>query len=199
MHGLGADGHDFEPIVPMLGCPDVRFVFPHAPSLPVTINGGMVMPAWYDIRTLEPGEDREDESHIRVSAQRIEALVDRELARGIEPSKLVLAGFSQGGAMALHVGVRQRRALAGALVLSGYQLLPSRHDAEASSEARATPMLFGHGQYDPMVPLSLGRAACDTMRGWSSAEVQWHDFPIAHQVSPEEIEVVGAWLRARLG
>lgn len=199
MHGLGADGNDFMPIVPMLGLPDVRFVFPNAPVMPVTINGGMVMPAWYDIKTLERGPDREPEADVRASAQHIEALLAREAERGTPPGKTVLAGFSQGAAMALHVGVRHAQTLAGIIVLSGYRLLADTILAERSAANTRTPMLFCHGTMDDVLPVDSGRSAHDFMAEHGNAEaIEWHEFPIAHSVSEDEISVVARWLAERL-
>lgn len=198
LHGLGANGHDFEPIVPMLRRPDLRFVFPHAPSQPVTINGGFVMPAWYDILTLDRTPDRESEADIRRSATLVEALLQREKERGIPAERIVLAGFSQGAAMALHVGLRHAEALAGLLVLSGYRVLPGAFEAERSEANLRTPMLMCHGSLDPMLPIDLGREAHDFVREqMPQAEIEWHEFPIGHEVSPPEIEVVAAWLARR--
>lgn len=200
LHGLGASGHDFEPIVPMLGLPQVRFVFPHAPSQPVTINGGAVMPAWYDILTLDRSPDREREADIRRSAKLVEALLQREKARGVPPGKTVLAGFSQGAAMAMHVGVRYPERLAGLMVLSGYRVLADTVAAERSEANQRTPVLMCHGLKDPVLPAELGREARDAMREeMPDAEVRWMGFPIGHEVSPEEIEVVGGWLQEQLG
>jgi phospholipase/carboxylesterase len=194
LHGLGADGHDFEPIVPLLGLPDVRFVFPNAPAQPVTINGGMVMPAWYDIVSLGgpgPGERAED---VRRSARLIEALLEREETRGVPASRIVLAGFSQGAAMALHVGTRFPRALLGIMVLSGYEVVADTREAEASEANRATPMLFGHGIHDPMVGIARGREAYRA-HARPERKVEWHEFPMGHEVSPAEIAAIRAWLR----
>jgi phospholipase/carboxylesterase len=199
MHGLGADGHDFEPVVPMLRTPGVRYVFPHAPSLPVTINGGWVMPAWYDILSLDHGDHRENESHIRTSASRIEALIEREHARGIPSRQIVLAGFSQGAAMALHVGLRHDQSLAGIVALSGYLVLGSRTSDECSDANRDTPTLLCHGTEDPIVPVHLGESSRDALRTLSpDRPLEWHEFPMEHTVCPDELELVGAWLRARL-
>ena len=200
MHGLGADGHDFVPIVGMLGLPHVRFVFPNAPMMPVTINGGFVMRAWYDIKTLDRGPDREPAADVRASAVHIEAVLAREVQRGVPPSRTVLAGFSQGAAMALHVGPRHAEALAGVMVLSGYQLLPNTYAAERTEANRATPMLFCHGEHDEVLPLALGREAFDFMVGeQTTSDMQWHHFPVGHTVSEPEIDVIGEWLRQRLG
>jgi phospholipase/carboxylesterase len=194
LHGLGADGHDFEPIVPLLDLPDVRFVFPNAPARPVTINGGMVMPAWYDILGLGgpgPGERAPD---VREAARLIAALLEGEERRGVPSTRIVLAGFSQGAAMALHVGVRHPRALLGIMILSGYEVLADTRDAEASAANRATPMLFCHGAFDPLVAVGRGRQA---HRAYSSAErrTEWHEFPMGHEVSPAEIAVIRGWIR----
>lgn len=199
LHGLGADGHDFEPVAPLFRMPWCRFVFPHAPAMPVTINGGWVMPAWYDIRSLDLDphrNDREDIAHIRASASRITALLAREVDRGIPPSRIVLGGFSQGGAMALYTGARHAEALAGLLVLSAYEVARDARDELAPANA-GTPALFCHGRFDPVVPLFAGRAAYEGACR-PGRDVRWHEFPIQHEVSPPEIEVVGQWLRERL-
>ncbi|MBX7080536.1 MAG: alpha/beta fold hydrolase [Nannocystaceae bacterium] len=201
LHGLGADGHDFEPVVPLLRTRATRFVFPHAPTLPVTINGGYVMPAWYDIRTLDfDDDDREDRAQIEVSAQAIVALIERERARRVPPARIVLAGFSQGAAMAVHVAVRYRDPLAGLLVLSGYLVAPERFDAEAKAANRAIPVLQCHGRFDDVVPMAAGRDLNDRLRESAEAptDVAWREFPMGHEVCPEELELIGAWLRERL-
>jgi len=201
LHGLGADGHDFEPVVPMLGTRDVRFVFPHAPSLPVTINGGWVMPAWYDIRSLAfDHAAREDETHIAESAQRIVALVEREKARGIPADRIVLGGFSQGAAMALHVGLRYPETLAGILALSGYLVLGDRVATERHPANRSTPTLVCHGIVDDVVPIRAGRASVAELRRTAAedAVIDWRQYPMGHEVSPDELADVGAWLRERL-
>jgi len=199
MHGLGADGHDFEPIVPILNTPKVRYVFPHAPARPVTINGGMTMPSWYDIMSLEDLDGRESEADIVRSSRQIRELVEHERAAGMPSERIVVAGFSQGGAMALHVGTRWEEPLAGILVLSAYLLVPDRFDAEAVEAQRKTPIFFGHGSFDPVVPVDRGRAAYDRLRQWTEGEVQWHDYPMGHQVCPPQLEDIGAWMRAREG
>lgn len=199
LHGLGADGHDFEPLVPHLRLPHVRFVFPNAPAIPVTINGGYVMPAWYDIRNLDlspTGTDREDPAQIRRSAAAITALIAREHERGVADERIVIAGFSQGGAMALYTATRHPRALAGFLVLSAYELLRG-HDDEHSPANAATPALFCHGRHDQMVPMFAGQAACEAARR-SGREVRWYDFPIGHEVSMPEIQTIAGWLQERL-
>ena len=198
LHGLGADGHDFEPIVPHLGLGrshGIRFVFPHAPSIPVTLNLGMVMPAWYDISRLDAM--RHDEAGLRRSAARVQRLIEREVERGIDTRRIVLAGFSQGGAVALHLGTRLDRPLAGILALSTYMLVREKLATEASEANAATPILMAHGTHDPMVPVGWGEAARDQLQA-ASYDVTWRTWPMQHEVCLEEIEVVGAWLRERL-
>ena len=198
LHGLGADGHDFEPIVPHLKLPHVRFVFPNAPAIPITINGGFVMPGWYDIRNLELAahvKDREDPAQIKKSADAVEAIIAREVQRGVPSERIVLAGFSQGGAMALYVGPRHAHRLAGIMVLSAYELM---RDSGGEHEAnKDTPALFCHGRNDSMVPMFAGQAACESARK-SAREVRWYDFPIGHEVSMPEIQTIAGWLRERL-
>lgn len=200
LHGLGADGHDFEPLVPLLtwpGAPDIRFVFPHAPTRPVTINGGMVMRAWYDIISLTAGRDH-DRQGIAASVDQATALVRRERGRGIEPGRIVVAGFSQGGAIALQAALRYPERLAGLVALSTYLLLDERLEAEAHEANRGLPVFFGHGTQDPMVPHRLGEMAAERLRALGHA-VEWHSYPMPHAVCPEEVEDLAAWLRARLG
>jgi len=200
MHGLGADGHDFEPIVPELGLPArpaVRFVFPHAPMRPVTINQGHVMRAWYDVRA-QAGVPREDEAGVRQSAQQVDALIARERQRGIAPGCLVLAGFSQGGAMALHVGLRYPERLAGVLALSCYLSLAATLPTEASPANRDVPIFWAHGTHDPMIPLAMaehGRAQVAAL-GYA---IEWHQYPMPHAVCAEEIADIARWLGRVLG
>lgn len=201
MHGLGADGHDFESIVPELRLPRnlrVRFVFPHATPIPVTLNFGMTMRAWYDLQGSDLRRMRHDEAGIRRSAAAIEALVAREKTRGVPASKIVLAGFSQGGAMAMHVGLRHAETLAGIMALSSFLVLPETLEAEASAANRATPVFVAHGTVDPMVPEASGRATRDTLTrlGWP---VEYRTYPMQHQVCLEECRDIGAYLTARLG
>ncbi len=204
LHGLGADGHDFEPIVPLLQLPHARFVFPHAPEIPVTINNGWVMRAWYDIRSLDRRPDREDPAQILSSAAMISALIEREVERGVSSERIVLGGFSQGGAMTLYTGLRYPRQLAGLVALSAYMLLPDRLPVEVAEANGQTPALLAHGTFDDLVPTFAGReahdriAALDDDRGATPRALDWHEYPIGHEVSPAELGVVGAWLRARL-
>lgn len=199
LHGLGATYHDFPPVVPELGLPrdhGVRFVFPQAPSIPVTINGGMVMPAWYDILGLD-FDRRVDEAGVRRSAAALAALVAREVERGVASERIVVAGFSQGGAIALHEGVRHPVRLGGILALSTYLACDGNLDAERSAANGDLPILMCHGHSDPMVPLGLGVRARERLLGLGYA-VDWREYPMAHEVSRAELRDVGEWLRARL-
>jgi phospholipase/carboxylesterase len=198
LHGLGASGHDFEPIVPYLGLDSAaaRFVFPHAPVRPVTINNGMRMRAWYDIHGPQVSRDQ-DEAGIANSAELVRALIERENERGVPCSRIVLAGFSQGGAIALHVGLRYGERLAGILALSTYLLFPERLDGERSQANARTPVFVGHGSFDPMVPIAMGRALADRLQALAYP-VSWHHYPIPHSVDQAEIADAGAWLRDRL-
>jgi phospholipase/carboxylesterase len=196
LHGLGASGHDFEDVVPLLELPAVRFVFPHAPSRPVTINRGLIMPAWYDVAISGGPRGGENASHVRDAARRVEALLEREQERGVPSSRIALAGFSQGGALALFVGVRYTKALLGIVSLSARELLPETREAEASPANRKTPVLIAHGLSDPVVSCDLGRRAHEALSG-EGRPVEWHEFPMAHEVCLEEIGVIRDWLKAR--
>ena len=195
MHGLGADGNDFVDIVPELRLPadrGVRFVFPHAPMRPVTINGGYVMRAWYDIRD-DGGVRREDAAGVRAAQAAIEALVAREGGRGIPASAIVLAGFSQGGAMALHTGLRHPERLAGVMALSCSLPLADTLAAEAAAANRDVPIFMAHGTHDPMIPKARAQRAHDTLTGLSYT-VEWHEYPMPHSVCMEEVADIAAWL-----
>lgn len=196
LHGLGASNHDFDPIIPELAAPHLRFVFPAAPLRSVTINQGMRMPAWYDILSFDDPPLREEEPHVREMASELVALVERERARGVRAEQIVLAGFSQGGAMALHVGLRAERPLAGVMVLSGYLLIPDRLEEERQPGGRQTPFLFCHGRYDPVVPLRLGQAsfARVTRAGYSA---EWAEYDMQHSLCLEEVRRIRSWLEQR--
>ena len=199
LHGLGADGHDFEPIVPELGLPDdlhVRFIFPHAPSMPVTVNGGYIMPAWFDIRHADIDHEQDKEG-IRSSALSVDHLIEREIMHGIPAKKIVLAGFSQGGAMALHVGLRQSEQLAGIIALSCYLPLDDTLESEASKSNKHTPIFMAHGVEDSIVPFELGDQSQRRLTKLGNP-VQWHSYPIGHNVCAEEIKAIGRWLSERL-
>jgi len=195
LHGLGADGHDFEPIVPELGLsPElpVRFLFPHAPAIPVTLNMGMVMPAWYDIRGADLN-DREDLEGLRQSAVRVQDLIDREVERGISPERIVLAGFSQGGAVALYLALRYPHRLAGILGLSTYLVGESLVETERHPANQDTPIFMAHGRFDPMVHLDRGESARLRLHELGY-QVTWQEYPMMHEVCMEEVREVGRWL-----
>jgi phospholipase/carboxylesterase len=200
LHGLGADGYDFVPVVRELeahGAPAARYVFPHAPTMPVTINGGYVMRAWYDIL----GADlvrREDERGIRASQGMVEALIEREVARGVARSRIVLAGFSQGGAITLHTGLRQPQPLAGLIALSCYLPLAESFSREAAAGSKGVPVFLAHGTQDPVVPMARGAASRDALKAAGYA-VEWHDYPMPHSVSAEEIRDIAAFMQRVLG
>ena len=199
LHGLGADGHDFEPVVPELQLDPavpVRFVFPHAPSIPVTINGGMVMPAWYDIEHMDL-ERRQDEEGLQRSVQHVAALIRRENERGVPTDNVILAGFSQGGAVALHAALRHPEPLAGLLLLSTYMLFPDRAAKERTQANEKIPIFQAHGTFDPMVPIAGGQAARRALEELAH-DVEWHEYPMQHQVCMEELRDIGAWMRPRL-
>jgi len=199
LHGLGADGHDFESLVPYLDIPPeaaVRFVFPNAPSIPVTINGGFVMPAWYDITDMSLDRKHDLVGMERSSAQ-LRSLIQRENDRGIPSDRIVVAGFSQGGAVALYTALRYEERLAGLMLLSTY-LVGDTLEAERSPANRGIPILQAHGTEDPMVPIRGGEQARAELERLGYG-VDWRTYPIQHEVSPLEITHIGAWLRERLG
>ena len=194
LHGLGADGSDFEPIVPVLGLPArlaVRFVFPHAPVRPVTINMGMRMRAWYDVYEL--GGGREDEAGIRGSQALLEALIAREQSRGIGARRIVLAGFSQGGAIALQTGLRHGERLAGIMALSTWLPLAGALAAERHAANRDVPVFMAHGTMDEMIALGRAERSRDRLVELGYAP-EWHEYPMGHAVCPEEVEAIGGWL-----
>ncbi len=199
LHGLGADGHDFEPVVPQLALANrlgLRFVFPHAPFRPVTINAGMTMRAWYDVLTLERGGPQ-DEAGIRESGRLLELLIEREQERGVASENIVLAGFSQGGAIALHTGLRYPHRLGGLMALSTWLPLPDSFEAEvvqnAQAQSKQLPIFMAHGSFDPMLPIALGQYSHETLRNAGYA-VDWHEYPMAHAVCAEEIADIRTWL-----
>jgi phospholipase/carboxylesterase len=193
LHGLGADGHDFEPIVPELEVSfAVRFVFPHAPVRPVTINGGMAMRAWYDILGFDR-RAKEDAVGIRASAAAVTELVDREIERGMRSDRVVLAGFSQGGAIALHAALRDSRPLAGVLALSTYLPLAETLASERSAANATIPLFMAHGTDDTVLPFELADSSRSTLEALGYV-VDWHAYPIAHSVCLEEVRAIGAWL-----
>ncbi|MCG6877464.1 MAG: alpha/beta hydrolase fold domain-containing protein [Betaproteobacteria bacterium] len=198
LHGLGADGHDFEPIPHELDLAPatVRFVFPHAPMMPVTINQGFVMRAWYDIVATDLGR-REDEAGIRASQAALEELVARERERGIPARRIVLAGFSQGGAIALQTGLRHPERLAGIMALSCYVPIASTVAGEAHAANRDVPIFMAHGDLDPVVPIARARESRALLEGLGYP-VEWHEYRMPHSMCVEEIAQLGAWLRRSL-
>ena len=203
MHGLGADGNDFVPIVNELdlaGAPGIRFVFPHAPMRPVTINNGYVMRAWYDVSfgDLEGRSRKADEEGVRESQAQIGELIARENARGIAPDQIVLAGFSQGGAIALHTGLRHPEKLAGVMALSTYLPLAESFAQEAAPANAKTAVFMAHGTQDPVVPYAMGRSSRDLLNQ-SGYAVEWHEYPMQHSVCMEEVADIGRWLVRVLG
>lgn len=198
LHGLGADGHDFEPIVPELvedGWPPVRFVFPHAPVRAVTINGGVRMRAWYDILGLEIAQ-RQDEIGVRESIRFVQDLVARENARGVPSERIVIAGFSQGGAIALAAAIRHPQRLAGVVALSTYLPIAESSAAERSAANQALPIFMGHGSLDPVVGHALGLMSCNYLEQMGYA-VEWHSYSMPHSVNAEEIADLARWLTQR--
>lgn len=196
MHGLGADGNDFVPIVRELdldGCPGIRFVFPHAETMPVTINNGYVMRAWYDILGMDLVR-REDEGGLRASQQRIEDLVAREVARGIPSERIVLAGFSQGCAMTLQTGLRHPQKLAGLMCLSGYLPLADKIAAERSNANQHTPIFMAHGRGDGVVTINRAEASRDLLKELGY-DIEWQEYLMPHSVCAEEIDDISAWLK----
>ena len=198
LHGLGADGNDFAPIVPELvraDWPGLRFVFPHAPVRAVTINGGARMRAWYDIRDANLAH-RADEAGVEQSIRQVEALIEREGKRGVPPSRVVLAGFSQGGAIALAAGLRRSQPLAGLVALSAYLPMIERAASDITEQAIEQPLFMAHGAHDPVVPYAAGEYSAAALRrlGFS---VEWHRYPMPHSVCAEEVADLGEWLTQR--
>lgn len=195
LHGLGADGHDFEPIVPELRLPadlSLRFIFPHAPVQPVTINGGMAMRSWYDIVSFD-SEGRADRSGLLESSDLLEGLIAREIERGIAPQKIVVAGFSQGGAVAIHTALQTEHQIAGLMALSTYMALPD--DAASAVSRKDLPIFMAHGSFDPVLRMEWGRSSADRLIEVGYA-VEWHEYPMAHAVCPQEIADISNWLSA---
>jgi phospholipase/carboxylesterase len=198
LHGLGANGHDFEPIIPELKLPNhasIRFIFPHAPSIPVTINNGMVMPAWYDVKDMSMDRDI-DYEEITNSSGSINELVDREIDRGIDSKRIIIAGFSQGGAVAYEVALSYEKPLAGLMALSSY--LATEATIKPSTANKKIPILVCHGAYDLVVPEILGTRAVDSLKAMGYTP-EYHSYPMQHAVYPEEIIDISNWIRDRYG
>lgn len=199
LHGLGADGHDFEPIVPFLNLPKtlgVRFIFPHAPSIPVTCNGGYVMPAWYDITRIDALSREVDEVGLQRTCSAIRRWIAHENARGVPTGNIVVAGFSQGGAVAYSLGLTHPERLAGIIALSTYLPAPDQLAQDLSGANRKTPIFAAHGSADDVVALPFGLQACDVLLQ-RQYELEWHTYPMAHSLCDEEITDLGRWLTAR--
>ncbi len=196
MHGLGADANDFVPMLHELdlrGLPAIRFIFPNADTMPVTINGGYVMRAWYDIVATDLGR-QEDEAGLRASQAKVEALIAREKARGIPANRIILAGFSQGCAMTLQTGLRQPEKLAGLMCLSGYVPIADKAAAEHTPQSLETPIFMVHGRMDPVIPVARAEQSRDLLKqlGYS---VEWHDYAMQHSLCQEEVVHISAWLK----
>ncbi len=197
LHGLGADGHDFEPIVDEFDfdrLPAIRFIFPHAPMRAVTVNGGYVMRAWYDIVSIDFKPGREEEEGVRLSALQIEALIERENSRGISDSHILLAGFSQGGVVALHTGLRHPQRLAGILALSCYMALTDTLASESSAANRDVPIFMAHGRHDPVIPYDFGKRSAKLLQAQGYA-LKWHAYDTEHSVCYEELRDIETWLQ----
>jgi phospholipase/carboxylesterase len=200
MHGLGADANDFVPLLQELdlsGLPAIRFIFPNADTMPVTVNGGYVMRAWYDIVATDLGR-QEDAAGLRASQAKVEALMARENARGIPNERIILAGFSQGCAMTLQTGLRQPSKLAGLLCLSGYVPIAAQAAAEHTAESKQTPIFLVHGRMDPVIPIARATASRDLLVEWGY-QVEWHDYPMQHSLCQQEVDDISAWLKRVLG
>ncbi len=199
LHGLGDSGNGFAPIVPELRLPDelgIRFIFPHAPVRPVTINGGMPMRAWYDIVSMDM-DKRADLDGVKASAAQVQALIEAEIAAGIPSDKIILAGFSQGGVIATYLGPRFHQPLGGIMALSTYLCAGDRLASEANSANAHTPILMAHGEHDDVVPMALGLHAKATLEA-QGMPVEWHQYPMQHNVCGEEVARISAWLQQRL-
>ena len=196
LHGLGADGNDFVPVareLQLAAAGPVRFVFPHAPHRPVTINGGHVMPAWYDIFGLDAAERREDEAGLRASQAQVEALIAREKSRGVQAARVVLAGFSQGCAMTLMTGLRHAARLAGLVCLSGYLPIAAKTEAERHGANHDVPIFMAHGTADAVIPIARARQSRDVLLALGHP-IEWHEYPMPHSVCAAEIADLGRWL-----
>ncbi len=199
LHGLGADGYDFEPIVPELNLPDsaaIKFIFPHAPKIPVTVNAGYVMRAWYDIVSADLSAQQDAEG-IKRSAEQLSNVIDAEIKAGMPPEKIILAGFSQGGAIILQAGLRYPQSLGGLMVLSSYVPLASTLEAEKNTANQDIAIFYAHGDQDDVIPISFAEQSRDLLKEQGYA-VEWHHYPMPHAVIPDEIDAIGKWLKTRL-
>jgi phospholipase/carboxylesterase len=200
LHGLGDSGNGFAPIVPDLKLPDelgIRFVFPHAPTRPVTINNGMSMRAWYDITSLD-FTNRADSQGVKESSALVADLIEKEIAQGIPADKIVLAGFSQGGVIALNLGTRYEKTLAGIMSMSSYMSEPEKLSGEAHAANKNTPVLVAHGTHDDVVPIFMGNAAFKVLES-NGYKVTWHEYPMQHNVCMQQLHDISSWLQEKLG
>lgn len=201
LHGLGASGHDFEPIVPELNLlqrPGVRFLFPHAPIRPITINGGAAMRGWYDITSLDFGSRAQDYDGIKESAALINDLIDNEISQGIPASNIILAGFSQGGAIALYAGLTGEHKLAGVMALSTYMPIQDEALPAITPEHLSVPVFMAHGQMDDVIQIQHAQQSKDALES-KGINIEWHAYPMPHSVSPDEISDIADWLKRQLG
>ena len=197
LHGLGATADDFVPLVPHLDASHLRFFFPQAPIRPVTVNMGVAMPAWYDIRTIRRGPERENEQHIEEARGDLNAIIEQLEEQGIPSQQIVVAGFSQGAAMALEVGLRYPRPLAGLLILSGYLLRKDQLASAASSANKSTPIQFCHGSRDPVVPMTAARESFELLEK-DPRDIRWLDYPMGHEVCDPQVQDIKEWLAEHL-
>lgn len=201
MHGLGASGHDFEPVVPelkLLDRPGVRFVFPHAPVRPITVNGGAAMRGWYDITSMDFGDRQQDTAGIRESAEHINALIDAEIDRGIPAANILLAGFSQGGAIALFTALTSAHKLGGVMALSTYLPIQEIVLAELTEHSKQLPVFMAHGQFDDVIQIQHAEQS-HTVLNEQGFNVEWHSYAMAHSVSSEEVVDIATWLKRQFG
>jgi len=201
LHGLGASGNDFEPIVPELhlgDSPGVRFVFPHAPVRPITVNGGATMPGWYDIDSLDFGSRQQDTAGIQESAEFINQLIELEIDSGIEPGNIVLAGFSQGGAVALYTALTTSHKIKGVMALSTYLPIQEITLDSLTEHGRQLPIFMAHGQHDDIIQIQHAQQSHQILTD-NGVAVEWNDYPMAHSVNPQEIADIAAWLKRQLG
>ncbi|VAW94765.1 hypothetical protein MNBD_GAMMA22-1634 [hydrothermal vent metagenome] len=197
LHGLGADGYDFEPIIPQLNLSsnyNIRFILPHAPSQAVTINGGVEMPAWYDILDTARIDAQQDSKGIHQAADFIKAFIKNEMSQGVAAEKIFLAGFSQGGVIALQTGLRYPKKLAGILALSTYLPLPDTLESELHNANKDIPIMMTHGEFDPVIPIEIGKYSCELIEK-QGVKVQWRQYPMEHAVIPEEITDISNWFK----
>ena len=199
LHGLGASSNDFPPVVPELGLNSeraIRFIFPQAPDRPITINGGMVMPGWYDIKGTDIA-DKEDADGMAESQAILEGLIESQVSQGIPSENIIIAGFSQGGAVAYHTGLRTKHKLAGVLALSTYLPFSASAEAEQNGINKSTPILANHGTYDPVVPIQLGKMSADLLKNLGYP-LEWKEYPMQHQVMMEQIKDIGEWINSTI-